>query len=58
MATAILSATQKNSFVKEYELPDVDRRALRALADEPGGEISRLQRGHLWVIFIKIALIA
>ena len=41
MATAILSATQKNSFAKEYELPDAERRALRALADEQDRKIPR-----------------
>lgn len=42
MATAILSATKRNPVAKEYELQDVDRRALRALADEPDRKIPRL----------------
>lgn len=41
MASAILSATKRNLVAKEYELPDADQRALRALADEPGGKIPR-----------------
>lgn len=39
MATAILSATKRNPVAKDYELQDVDRRALRALADEPNRKI-------------------
>jgi len=41
MASAILSATKRNLVAKEYELPDADQRALRALADELGGKIPR-----------------
>lgn len=41
MASAILSATKRNLVAKEYELPDADQRALRALADEPSGKIPR-----------------
>lgn len=41
MAIAILSATKRNPVAKDYELPDADQRALRALADDPGGKIPR-----------------
>lgn len=41
MATAILPATKSSPAAEMYELPDADRRALRALADKPSGKIPR-----------------
>lgn len=41
MATAILTAPVASTVTKQYQLHDINRRALLALADKPDGVISR-----------------